>query len=91
MKQGKRSGQFEPAACLAVIVSRYFLSAGGLAERSTSVPAGLSCGGVGGVVAAPVVMPGSVLLRGVTSRIPGGAAGLAGWVCAVWAGGAVEA
>ena len=42
------------------------------------------------VVAAPVVVPGSVLARGVTSRVPEGVAGLAGWVCcAVWLGGVV--
>ena len=43
--------------------------------------------GAGDVVdgrAAPVVVPGWLLLRGVTSRMPGGAAGLAGCVCAVW-------
>jgi hypothetical protein len=40
-------------------------------------------GGVGRLVAAPVVVPLSVLARGVTSRMPGGAAGLAGVVCAL--------
>ena len=50
-------------------------------------------GGVvaGRLVAAPVVVPGWLLLRGVTSRMPGGAAGLAGCVCAVWLAGVVPA
>ena len=55
------------------------LSAGGVIALFMSVLAG-------GVVegrAAPVVMPGWLLPRGVTSRMPGGAAGLAGCVCAV--------
>src|SRR5205085_7861552 len=44
--------------------------------RSTSVPAGFEDGGVGRlVVAAPVVVLGSVLARGVTSRMPEGPAG----------------
>ena len=41
--------------------------------------------------AAPVVVPGSLLIRGVTSRTPGGAAGVAGLVCAVWLAGDVPA
>src|SRR5258707_14562650 len=45
--------------------------------------------GAGLAGAAPVVMPGRVLDLGVTSRMPGGAAGLAGCVCAVWEGGVV--
>jgi hypothetical protein len=52
---------------------------------------GRRSGEVGWLGAAPVVTPGEVLLRGVTSRMPGGAAGLAGVVCAVFAGGSVEA
>src|SRR5690348_5199585 len=50
---------------------------------------GLSvCGVAGRAGAAPVVVPASLLallllVLGVTSRMPGGAAGLAGWVCAV--------
>jgi hypothetical protein len=43
-------------------------------------------GEAGGLVAAPVVTPGRVLLR-----VPGGAAGLVGAVCAVFAGGSVLA
>ena len=50
--------------------------AGGLPERLTSEPVGAEAGGVcGRAGAAPVVTPGSVLARGVTSRMPGGAAG----------------
>ena len=44
--------------------------------------------------AAPVVVPGWLLVRGVTSRMPGGAAGfagVAGCVCAVWLAGEVPA
>ncbi len=48
-------------------------------------------GGVGRLGAAPVVVPLSVLARGVTSRMPGGADGLVGLVCAVWLGGVVPA
>src|SRR5258705_9339646 len=47
--------------------------------------------GAGLAGAAPVVMPGRVLDFGVTSRMPGGAAGLAGCGCAVWEGGVVPA
>ena len=44
--------------------------------------------GDGRAGAAPVVVPGWLLPRGVTSRMPGGAVGLAGCVCcAVWLGG----
>src|SRR5262245_46110944 len=65
------------------------LSAGGVVALFMSVLAG---GVVAGrLVAAPVVVPGWLLLRGVTSRMPGGAAGLAGVVCAVWLGGVVPA
>jgi len=64
---------------------RYCLLAGALSAGAVvlfmSVLAG--AGGVGRLVAAPVVVPLSVLARGVTSRMPGGAAGLAGFVCAV--------
>jgi hypothetical protein len=67
------------------------LSAGGLPGRFIS--AGAVAGGIGGRAgAAPVVIPWSLLARGVTSRMPGGAAGGAGRVCcAVWAGGVVPA
>ena len=53
------------------------LSSGGLPVRFTSGPVGAADGGVCGCAgAAPVVRPGAVLLaRGVTSRMPGGAAG----------------
>jgi hypothetical protein len=79
--------------------SRYLLAgalsigglAGGLPERFMSGPVGDAEGGWAGCAgAAPVVIPGSVLVRGVTSRMPGGAAG--GDVCAVfWAVGDVPA
>src|SRR4030081_1284115 len=65
------------------------LSAGGVVALFMSVLGG--AGGVGRLVAAPVVVPGWLLLRGVTSRMPGGAAGLAGCVCAVWLSGVVPA
>ena len=54
---------------------------------------GFEDGGVGRlVIAAPVVVPGSVLAGGVTSRMPEGPAGLAGWACcAVSLGGVVAA
>jgi hypothetical protein len=63
------------------------LSAGGLPGRF------ISAGGVGGRAGAvPVVIPWSLLARGVTSRMPGGAEGDDGPVCcAVWAGGVVPA
>ena len=38
-----------------------------------------------------MVVPGWLFDFGVTSRMPGGAAGLAGCVCAVWLDGAVPA
>ena len=59
--------------------------AGGLPERLMSELDGAEGGGVcGRAGAAPVVIPWSVLARGVTSRMPGGAAG--GEVCVVfWA------
>ena len=65
------------------VFRRYLLSAGGLAELLAS--AGAEAGGIcGRAGAAPVVIPGSVLARGVTSRMPGGAAG--GEICDVfWA------
>src|SRR5258707_4277275 len=47
--------------------------------------------GAGLAGAAPAVVPGCVLDFGVTSRMPGGDAGLAGCVCAVWEGGVVPA
>jgi hypothetical protein len=47
-----------------------------LPERLSSVPVGADDGGVCFCAgAAPVVIPGSVLARGVTSRMPGGAGG----------------
>ena len=51
--------------------------AGGFPGRFRSAPAGC-CGCEG---AAPVVTPGAMLFRGVTSRTPGGTGG--GEVCAV--------
>ena len=53
------------------------------------MPWGEDCGGDGFAGAAPVVVPGSVLGFGVTSRMPGGACGAAGWLCAMDFGGAV--
>ena len=50
------------------------LPGGGLAERFISLGA-VEDGICGCAGAAPVVIPGSVLARGVTSRMPGGAAG----------------
>jgi hypothetical protein len=92
MREKKRSGQIARCALRfgSLCFSRYLLagalSVGGLAERFMSWPAGAEAGGVAGRVgAAPVVMPRSELPRGVTSRMPGGAAGdVDGWVfCAV--------
>jgi hypothetical protein len=60
-------------------------------DRYCLLAGALSAGAAGRLVAAPVVVPGWLLLRGVTSRMPGGAAGLAGCVCAVWLGGVVPA
>ena len=50
------------------------------AAWTCSCPCSARAGAAGRLVAAPVVVPGWVLLRGVTSRMPGGAAGLAGCV-----------
>jgi hypothetical protein len=64
------------------------LPAGGLPERFIS--AGAVAGGVCGCAgAAPVVTPGLELGRGVTSRMPAGAAG--GVDCVFWAVEAVPA
>src|SRR4051812_19983447 len=78
----KNSGRICTRCFSLVHIGAYLLA------RSTSSPVGALLGGCCGCAgAAPVVMPGSVLLRGVTSRIPAGAAGL---FCAVlWAAGAV--
>ena len=72
---------------------RYCLLAGVLSAGGVDLFMSVLAGGVvdGRLVAAPVVVPGWLLLRGVTSRMPGGAAGLAGCVCAVWLGGEVPA
>ena len=52
------------------------LSVGGLPERLMSEPDGAEAGGACGRAGAePVVIPGSELARGVTSRGPVGAAG----------------
>jgi hypothetical protein len=65
---------------------------GGFPERFNSAPAGAEAGGCcGRAGAAPVVVPGCMLLRGVTSRTPGATGGvdvcavfgLAGVVCAL--------
>ena len=78
-------------------MSRYFgadgavVPAGGCEGRFMSGVVG----GVGRPVAAPVVVPGLLLresvVLGVTSRMPGGVLGDAGWVCADCAGGVVPA
>ena len=68
--------------------------AGGLSAGGVVLFISVLAGGVvaGRLVAAPVVVPGWLLPRGVTSRMPGGAAGVAGCVCcAVWLGGVVPA
>lgn len=85
-----------PVRDLVLQIPRYLLGAsvvGGLPERFRSVPVGAEDGGVcGRAGAAPVVTPGAVLVRGVTSRMPGGAAGGdAGVFCAVEDVGAVPA
>ena len=86
--QKRAAGKIMPAALgsfiFAVIARRYLLGALRPADCRT-VAVGAVAGGVcGRAGAAPVVMPGSVLARGVTSRMPGGAAG--GDVCVVfWA------
>ena len=66
-------------------VDRYCLLAGALSAGGVLLFMSVldGAGGVGRLVAAPVVVPVLVLARGVTSRMPGGAAGLAGVVCAV--------
>src|ERR1700712_1871345 len=56
-------------------------SAGELAELMSGLAGATGADGRDG--AAPVVMPDSLLVFGVTSRMPGGAAGVAGCVCAV--------
>ena len=66
---------------LRAFAERQELVKAGLTRRDLVKMGVLSTGGVGRLVAAPVVVP--VLARGVTSRMPGGAAGLAGVVCAV--------
>jgi hypothetical protein len=78
-----RSGQICPLR-QAQVIGRYLLGA-------LFAGALLAGGGVCG--AAPVVMPGLLLARGVTSRMPGGAAGGDDCVvfCAVEAGGDVPA
>jgi hypothetical protein len=67
------------------------LLAGALSAGGVLLFMSVLAGGVGRLGAAPVVVPLSVLARGVTSRMPGGAAGFAGVVCAVWLGGVVPA
>jgi Phosphoenolpyruvate phosphomutase len=87
----ERGGQSMPAARFVQIARayRYLLGGtvlvGGLPARFMSDPVGAEDGGAGGRAgAAPVVTPGLVLALGVTSRMPGGAAGGDG--CAVfWA------
>src|SRR5262245_18023868 len=69
-------------------VATSYLLLSGLAEWSTSWPVGFDCGGVGRLVAAPVVVPGSVLAFGM---VVDGDAGLAGWFCALCDGGVVPA
>ena len=51
---------------------RYCLLAGGLSAGGVVLFMSVLDGGVGRLGAAPVVMPPSVLARGVTSRMPGG-------------------
>ena len=75
-------------AALSVGVSRYFAAGAPAGGVAVVFVFGLA-GAVGRAAAAPVVVPGSVLAFGVTSRMPGGAAG--GWVCAVWFAGVVPA
>ena len=66
-----------------VIVGRRICGLGRRIGRAVPPAVGAEAGGAAGVAgAAPVVTPGSVLARGVTSRMPGGAAG--GDVCAVF-------
>src|SRR3954452_23322301 len=89
--QKSAAGRSCPLRRDVIRVTRYLLagavSAGGLAALFIS---GLA--GAGRAGAAPVVMPGWSLGRGVTSRMPGGAAGgFAGWVWAVCEGGVVPA
>ena len=72
------------ARCALILtVDRYCLLAGAAGGVVLFMSVLDGAGGVGRVGAAPVVVPVSVLARGVTSRMPGGAAGLAGVVCAV--------
>src|ERR1700712_434849 len=74
------------AASMMATTSGYLVAGasvvGWLAERSTSAPVGALAGCCGRAGAAPVVTPGSALVRGVTSRMPGGAPG--GLLCAVF-------
>ena len=80
----KSSGPIGPLRVVSN-ADRYCLLAGGLSAGGVVLFMSVldGAGGVGRLGAAPVVVPLSVLVRGVTSRMPGGAAGVAGFVCAV--------
>ena len=65
---------------LSVGVSGYFAAGAPAGGVAVVFMFGLA-GAAGRAGAAPVVVPGSVLAFGVTSRMPGGAAG--GWICVV--------